>query len=112
MMPFTSQQLAEQFSQLLPEKRFIFLQPNFNGQHLVLEPILRDAVYVCFRGQNLDEVQLRSQLTAALEAQSVKRLDKVAYLVLDEGDRAGRGRSFSSSQLFLPSWRERDVWLS
>lgn len=91
MMPFTSQQLAEQFSQLLPEKRFIFLQPNFNGQHLVLEPILRDAVYVCFRGQNLDEVQLRSQLTAALEAQSVKRLDKVAYLVLDEGDRAGEG---------------------
>jgi DNA-binding SARP family transcriptional activator len=89
MMPFTSQQLAEQFSQLLPEKRIIFLQPNFNGQHLALEPILRDAVYVCFHGQDLDAEQLRSQLSAALEAQSVKRLDsKVPYLVLDEADRA------------------------
>lgn len=91
MMPFTSQQLAEQFSQLLPEKRIIFLQPNFNGQHLVLEPILRDAVYICFRGESLDAEQLRAQLTAALEAQSIKRLDKAAYLVLDEADRASTG---------------------
>lgn len=89
MMPFTPQQLAQQFNELAPEKRVIFLHPNFNGQHLALEVVLRDAVYVCFRGENLDEAQLRGQLAAALEAQSVKRLGgKVRYLVLDEADRA------------------------
>lgn len=89
MMPFTPQQLEQQFNELLPEKRIVFLHPNFNGQHLALEPVLRDAVYVCFRGENLDEDQLRGQLAAALEAQAVKRLDgKVRYLVLDEADRA------------------------
>ncbi|MEP7291301.1 MAG: bacterial transcriptional activator domain-containing protein [Chloroflexota bacterium] len=90
MTPFTPQQLARQLRDLLPEKRIIFIHPNFNGQHLVLDQVLTDGVYVRLQGQELGEPDLRQQLDTVLQTQTGKtQLDgKVSYVVLDESDRA------------------------
>lgn len=90
MTPYTPQQLSRQLRELLPEKRVIFVHPNFRGQHLIFDQLLKDALYVRFQGHELDAVQLREQFDAALRPVTGEtRLDgKVAYLILDETDRA------------------------
>ena len=90
MTPYIPQQLARQLRDLLPEKRVIFVHPNFKAQHLVFDELLNDAVYVRFQGQELNAAQLREQFTSALRPITGKTQPdgKVAYAILDESDRA------------------------
>jgi G3E family GTPase len=88
MMPFPSQQIAQQIRDLPPEKRIIFVHPNFKAQHLILKEILDQALYVRVTGQNLDRTQLQNQLDAEAERQSDEHQDgNIRYVILDEGDR-------------------------
>lgn len=81
------QQLTRQLRDLPPEKRVVLVHPNFKSQHLAFTEIWEKSVYARVEGNDLDEAQLQAQFDAALKAQS-GRTKQIAYVVLDEADRA------------------------
>lgn len=88
-MSASPQQLAEQLRDLPPEKRVVFIHPNFRAQHFVLNYIPENSVYIRLEGHGLGDDQLRRHYEEATQRQNAKS-DRGAthYLVLDEGDRA------------------------
>ncbi len=88
-MPFSPRQIARQIQALPREKRIVFMHPNLKDQHLLLNDLLQDAVYLRVEGQNIDDLQLQQQLDSAMERQTgqAKRDGMVGFLILDECDR-------------------------
>ncbi len=85
------QQLAHEIQNMAPEKRVIFVHPNYKPQHLVLNPLRSDALYVRFSGEALTNEELLSQLRAAQAAQTmiVSPNGGGGVIWCDECDRAG-----------------------
>jgi hypothetical protein len=77
----------QQIQTLPTDKKLVVIQSNYLHQHWVLNEFLQDSIYVCFQGANLGRDELEAQLQAVLTHQEEK-LGKLAWVVLDECDRA------------------------
>ncbi len=84
-MLLSSQKIAHEFKNLPPNKRVIFVHPNYTGQHFVLVYFLKDALYVRFHGEALTKDDLLEQLLAAEAVQ--ERATDTQFVLLDECDR-------------------------
>ncbi len=87
------QQIAREIQDLPPEKCVIFIHPNYKPQHLVLDPLREDALYIRFSGEALTQEDLLNQLTAAQAAQAMPtiptpRAGSSGVILCDEADRA------------------------
>lgn len=84
------QQIAHQILSLPPEKRVIFVHPNYKAQHLLLNPLGVNALYVRFEGEALTQAALLDQLRAAQAAQAIPTSPNGAggVILCDECDRA------------------------
>ena len=84
------QQIAHEIQNLPPEKCVVFIHPNYKTQHLVLNPLNKDALYVRFSGEALEQEDLLNQLTSAQAVQGRQTNSKgIGSVICDECDRAG-----------------------
>lgn len=123
MTPDALEELNRQLRDLPPEKRVIFVHPNYRAQHVILIDLLAAAVYVRLEGHSLTENRLQEQVEAAVRSQGEKlAAGKRGFdIVLDECDRAvpralmsfvrGLLGSLSSGRIFILSRVLPDGWL-
>ncbi|MBZ0284888.1 MAG: bacterial transcriptional activator domain-containing protein [Anaerolineae bacterium] len=85
-------QLAQkQLRELQPGIRLIVLHPNYTPRHQLIQTLLNEnaCLYLCLEGDALSVEQLVTQFESALTEQlSGGDLSTIAYLILDECDRA------------------------
>jgi DNA-binding SARP family transcriptional activator len=95
-----------QLQELDSNIRLVIVHPGYVQQHLLLSGLVSQpgTLYLCFDGNNLNEVQLTNQFDNALAVQTTdESLAQVNTVILDEADRANT-RAFNA---FLPKLLNR-----
>ncbi|MFN8529842.1 MAG: bacterial transcriptional activator domain-containing protein [Anaerolineae bacterium] len=110
----SAQQLAlQQWQALGAETRLVVVQPNYAQQHVVLKPMLENAVYVRFQGSDLTVKALIEQVNeASIEQTGHPNGQGASTLVLDECDRAHKAALDDCLKSLLASFPGRIVVFS